>query len=359
MGKPNANGLPDHLRKDERGLFIDYFVQEGGIRKRKRVRLGHIPVAQARRVLAHHMESIVEEKFLAPEKPKITFNEAAQGFLAFSEARKKSFRCDKLIVATLGEFFKNQPLESLSLDLVEAYVSLRKKQRQTLKGSSLNREIACLKAIINRAIRNGQLEKNPIAGVKFFKETPRNRTLTPDEYKRLLEQCSTHLKPIVRLAYVTAMRRGEIIGLRWDQVDFQNRVIVLEAADTKTQEKREVPLDEVLLSMLRQVPKTLGSPYVFNFKGEHIWDIKTGFNSACRRAGIKDCHFHDLRHCAITNMRKAGVPDNVIMSISGHKTTSMFRRYDAVDRTDRQRALDRLREYDTDMTRTVLASAVS
>src|SRR5271157_4987868 len=104
MGKPNVNGLPDHLRKDDRGLFIDYFVQEGGIRRRKRVRLGHIPVAQARRVLAHHMEAIVEQKFLAPEEPKITFNEAAQGFLAYSGSRKKTFKRDGQIIANLGKF---------------------------------------------------------------------------------------------------------------------------------------------------------------------------------------------------------------------------------------------------------------
>lgn len=343
MSKPNVHGLPPHLRKDKWGYFLDYFVQEGGLRKRNRVRLGEIPLEKAKRILAQHMQAIVDNKFLAVEMPKITFNEAAQGFLAYSRSRKKTFKRDGQIIANLGKFFDNRPLESLSLDLIEEYVMLRKKQRPTLKGSSLNREVACLKAIINRAIRNGQLEKNPISFFKFFKETPRNRTLTPEEFKRLLEKCPKRTKLFVLLAYVTAMRKGEIIGLRWDQVDFQNKIIVLEAADTKTLEKREVPLDEALLSMLRQVPKTLGSQFVFTFKGKRIGEIKTAFNTACRRAGIKDFHFHDLRHCAITNMRKAGVPDNVIMSISGHKTTAMFRRYDAVDRTDRRKALERLR----------------
>lgn len=343
MSKPNVHGLPQHLRKDEWGYFLDYFVEEGGIRKRNRVRLGEIPLEKAKKILAQHMQAIVEHKFLDVEKPRITFNEAAEGFLAYSRSRKKTFRRDGEMIATLGKFFDNRPLESLTLDLVEEYVTFRRKQRPTLMGSSLNREIATLKAIINRAIRNGQLEKNPIAFFKFFKETPRNRTLTPDEYKRLLENCSKRTKIFVQLAYVTAMRKGEIIGLRWDQVDFQHKVIVLEATDTKTLEKREVPLDEALIEMLRQVPRTLGCPYVFTFKGKHIGDIKTNFNSACRRAGLKGFHFHDLRHCAITNMRKAGVPDNVIMSISGHKTTSMFRRYDAVDRVDRHKALERLR----------------
>jgi integrase len=113
----------------------------------------------------------------------------------------------------------------------------------------------------------------------------------------------------VQLAYVTAMRKGEILGLRWNQVDLQNKVIVLEAADTKTQEKREIPLDEGLLDLLKRVPRFLGSHYVFTQKGKPIGNIRKGFFGACERAGIKDFRFHDLRHCAVTNLRKAGVPD--------------------------------------------------
>jgi len=65
--------------------------------------------------------------------------------------------------------------------------------------------------------------------------------LTPEEYKKLISQCAVNIRPIVELAYVTAMRKGEILKLRWDQVDFKNKIIVLEAAATKTLEKREVP----------------------------------------------------------------------------------------------------------------------
>ncbi len=343
MSKPNVHGLPQHLRKDNWGYFLDYFIQEGGIKKRNRVRLGEIPLEKAKRILAQHMQAIVEHKYLDVDKPKITFNQAAEGFLIYSRSRKKTFKRDEQMMITLGKFFDNRSLDSLTLDVIEAYVMFRRRQNPTIMGSSLNREIACLKAIINRAIRNGQLEKNPISFFKFFKETPRNRTLTPDEYRRLLENCSKRTGIFVQFAYVTAMRKGEIRGLRWDQVNFQYKVIILEATDTKTLEKREIPLDEALMEMLRHIPRTLGSPFVFNIKGKSIGDIKTNFNSACRRAEIKGFHFHDLRHCAITNMRKAGVPDNVIMSISGHKTTAMFRRYDSVDRVDRHKALERLR----------------
>ena len=349
MSKPNVHGLPQHLRKDSGGYFLDFFIQEEGVSKRKRVRLGQIPLPQAKKVLAQHMQEIVENSYLAQERPKITFNEAADSFMAYSVSRKKSFHRDKYYVANLKAFFGDKLLESLNLDLAEKYLTWRRKtgkpKGEEMKAATLNRDIACLKTIINRAKLNRQIDRNPIEGIRLFKEIPRDRTLTPEEFKRLLECCPSHLKSMVELAYYTAMRKGEILGMKWDQVDFQKGVIFLEAEDTKTQEKREIPIDEKLKEIIKKIPKTIGSPFVFTYKGKRLTACKTGFKNACQKAGLGNFHFHDLRHCAITNMRKAGVPDSVIMSVSGHKTNAVFRRYDKVDREDRKLALERVREF--------------
>jgi integrase len=363
MSRPNVHGLPQHLRRDARGYFLDYSVLEGGIEKRKRVRLGQIPFAQAKKVLALHMQEIVEKKFLSVEK-KATFDEAADSFLAYSRARRKTFKNDSQMVGRLKAFFGNRTLESLNPDIVEGFITQRLEagnrqfQGKALAGTTVNRDIGILKSIIHRAILNGLIEKNPIRGVKKFKEIPRDRVLEPEEYQRLLDHCRPHIRAMVQLAYLTGMRRGEILGLRWDQVDLANKVIVLEAADTKTQEKREVPLSGLLVELLKRNPKTLGSPYVFTYKGERIQSIKTGFLRACRQAGIGNFKFHDLRHCAVTNLRKAGVSDTVIMSISGHKTYAMFKRYNRIDRGDRLSAVQKAEALiDTNKTREVDAQA--
>lgn len=73
--------------------------------------------------------------------------------------------------------------------------------------------------------------------------------------------------------------------------------------------------------------------------------IQSGFKDACERAGIEDFRFHDLRHCFVTNMRKAGVPESVIMKITGHKTASMFLRYNTVDKEDAREAMRNLERY--------------
>jgi integrase len=357
MSRPNVHGLPRFLRKDAGGYFLDYFVQEGGIKKRKRVRLGLIPLAQAKRVLAQHMQDLVEQRFIAVEKPKVTFLEAADSFLAYSAVRKKSHKNDAQITARLKTFFKDRALESLTPDLVETYLVQRRKEGnkllegKTLKGATLNRDVACLKTIVRRAVLNRQIDRNPIEGVGRFKEYSRERTLTAEELQTLLGNCSPHLRSIVQLAYLSGMRRGEILGLTWDQVDFKNRIIVLEAENTKTQEKREIPMGDTLRELFQRIPRTLGSSFVFTFKGLRIGTIKTAFTRACERANITDFRFHDLRHCAITNLRKAGVSDSVIMSISGHKTYAVFRRYDRIDRKDRQEAIRKVESLiDTDMT---------
>jgi len=345
MSKPNVHGLPQHLRKDVSGYFLDYFVQEKGLRKRKRVRLGQIPLTQAKKVLAEHQREIVNEMYLAPDKPEVTFNEAADSFLEYSVARRKSHPNDLQIITRLKAYFGNRPLKSLNPDSVEAFIAQRRKGGnlvhlgKALTGATINRDVACLKSIVRRAVYNGLLVKDPMVGVRGFKEEARDRTLTTEEYQGLLRYSPLHLQGVVQLAYWTGMRKGEVLGLRWDQVDLKNRVIHLEAADTKTQEKREVPLSKTLVGLLQGVPKTLGSPYVFTFKGKAVRSVKTAFRKACRKAGIKDFRFHDLRHCAVTNLRKAGVSDTVIMSISGHKTYAMFKRYNRIDRSDRLDAM--------------------
>jgi integrase len=141
------------------------------------------------------------------------------------------------------------------------------------------------------------------------------------------------------------MRRGEVLGLKWENVDLREGVPTSRSTDTKTQEEREIPLDENFANLFRRIPKVLGNPYVFNFRGRRIKDPRTAFLKACVRANITNFHFHDLRNYAITNFRKSGLSDTTIMSISGHKTYAVFWKYDRIDREDRQNALAKVRRF--------------
>ena len=152
------------------------------------------------------------------------------------------------------------------------------------------------------------------------------------------------------------MRKSEILNLTWDRVDLQNRMIRLEAEDTKDREKRNIPICDELYNLLASMPNRLHDSgqenHVFQFKGQPINDIRGGLRRACKKAKIKYGRFekggfifHDLRHTFNTNMRKAGVPESVIMEITGHSTREMFDRYNTIDEDDTRKAVDQLEVY--------------
>ena len=152
------------------------------------------------------------------------------------------------------------------------------------------------------------------------------------------------------------MRKGEILKLTWDKVDLYNRMIRLEAGDTKDFERRKVPICTELYNMLILMPNRIqGSGYdnhVIQYRGKPVKDIRTGLRKACEKAGIKYGRFvkggfifHDLRHTFNTYMRKAGVQETVIMDITGHATREMFDRYNTVDEDDGRKAIDQFSDF--------------
>ncbi len=117
-------------------------------------------------------------------------------------------------------------------------------------------------------------------------------------------------------------------------MDLKEGFLRLRPEDTKTNEGREVPLHPELVQMLKVMPRGLPGVQVFTRNGKPISCIRDGFEEACKRAGIEAFTFHDLRHTFVTNMRREGVHDSIIMAITGHKTTAMFNRYNHVGREE-------------------------
>jgi len=178
--------------------------------------------------------------------------------------------------------------------------------------------------------QEGKIDSFPFKSIKALKENNvRQRILTPAEYEKLLASCPPHTIPVVKIAYFTAMRQGEILNLTWDRVDLKNRVIRLRPEDTKTNEGRVVPLNSELIDILSAMPISITGK-VITFKGKPLAEIKRAFKTACKKAGIEDFTFHDLRHTCINNWRLQGHDFFRIMAASGHKTMEVFKRYNTV-----------------------------
>jgi integrase/recombinase XerD len=169
-----------------------------------------------------------------------------------------------------------------------------------LKTPTIRRYVATLSSLFSFAERSGWVPQNPILHLdkKAIPEAqPRTRFLSRDEYRRLLGVSGPHLRPFIEMAVETGMRLEELLSLKWDQVDLERREVRL--VRTKTNRPRVVPLSQRAVAVLAAIGGPLGtSTYVFinSATGDRYRKIRRAFRTACRRAGLEDVRFHDLRH---------------------------------------------------------------
>jgi integrase len=217
-------------------------------------------------------------------------------------------------------------MANLSAARIAGYRDERLKE---VSSGTVIRELAYLSAIINHARREWGINVlNPVQMVrKPQSPQARARVLTDEEVERLLQALeptgrrSHWTKPAVQLAVATAMRRGELLSLRWEHIDLLNRTAFL--PDTKNGESRTVPLSSTAAQVLEGLPRHI-SGAVFPVK---YFTLDAAFKRACKRAGLDDVRFHDLRRTAITRMAEK-LPNVIeLAAVSGHKSLMVLKRY--------------------------------
>ena len=176
--------------------------------------------------------------------------------------------------------------------------------------------------------------------------------VSKEEVLALRNALPDYLKGFVTFAYKTGWRVSEIANLTWDRVDLQNGIVRIEAGETKNREARTVYLDaelKMIFDQLWEARRKSGKliPCVFpNRDGtDKIRVFRRAWVSACRDAGLGDRLFHDFRRTAVRNMVRAGIPERVAMMISGHKSRSVFERYNIVNSDDLRQAATRQEAY--------------
>lgn len=214
--------------------------------------------------------------------------------------------------------------------LTPAVVARHRDHRlKSVAAGTVIRELAYISSAINHARREWGINlSNP---VQMIRKPPspegRNRLLNPQELERLFQELSptgkrNHLtKPVVLLALETAMRRGELLSLRWEHIDFDRRTAHL--FETKNGDSRTVPLSTEAVQILKSLSRS-DAKVVFPI---NHFTLDAAFKKAVARAGLSNFHFHDLRHMAITAMAKK-LPNVIELSaVSGHKSLTMLKRY--------------------------------
>jgi integrase len=216
-------------------------------------------------------------------------------------------------------------------------------RREQVSGSTANKELMRLGHLLNRAVAWGYLKANPARGVKRAKEAPgRVRYLSPEERDQLLNGAdetvtakdgrtwtvhhapSAALRLYIVAALQTAARRGELLGLRWQDVDFRTRTVTF--CLTKNGDTRTVPMTETLRETLQALPRTLDpAAHVFPERDPKV--LSRSFARLVARLRLKALRFHDLRHDAASTLTMANVPQRTVMAILGHRDPRMTMRY--------------------------------
>jgi integrase len=241
---------------------------------------------------------------------------------AITHGSIRDFRITRLAEPTRSDFAKAK------------HAKQKTKPKSTRAIASVNRELSALRRMLGVATREGWLQSNPFqAGdslISLADEKKRERILTRDEEGRLLAACDKpqrgHLKPIVICALDTGMRQGEILSLRWKDVDLVAGQINIQSFNTKTLEARQVALTIRLASELESLRSS--APNDSNLRVFGITDnVKRSFTGARHDAGLDDVRFHDLRHTAATRLVACHIPLSEVGRTLGHKQPLTTYRY--------------------------------
>jgi len=334
--------------------YIDIYVD--GKRKREVVKIEGVPAEHINRqdaltFLRIKQAEAAKGEYVAKKEKPLPFELLASMYLEWAQNNHapRTYENERAIVKTLVSFFKDKNTNSIALWDTEKFKSKRK--AEGIEPITINKDLAVLRLMFNVAVK-GQLKRkinrNPITGIKFLKVPYKPiRILKDSEFRKLYEACTERLKPIVLCAFTTGMRRSEIAGLQWKNIDFDTGYIHLE--ETKTNEPRSIPINKLLFDDLKRLKKESKSDYVFPRPDGEPYTSKTTWRTpwlrALRASGIGRVRFHSLRHSFVSALIVDEREDiATVMSLSGHKDIRMLKHYTHTNERAKKAAVDRLSE---------------
>jgi|GEM_PF-1431184 len=320
-------------RRENGMLYVRVVIDGKLIRRSLETRKESEALLKTRSVIMAALEGQKEKKV-----PKLA--EFAKAYLEYSKRQHRTSTREKR-TSRIRKLIEN--LGSMRLDQIDkrAIRLYYQKRLQEVSPASVNREGSLLSSIMEYACELDFIQENPVRKVKKLRESPvRERYLTPDEIKRLLDACKAlserkgvgHnpiLYEIVLTAILTGLRKGNLQNLKWSQVDFKTGNIIIPAGEHKNRKPLYFPINPYLRELLSGLRHNYPyAEYVFcKSDGTEYGDWKRSFNTACEIAGLEDVHFHDLRHTHATLLNMLGANEYTIRALMGHRTLAASQRY--------------------------------
>lgn len=298
---------------------------------------------EAKKLLRLREGQVAENKFPGIQVTRTRFKDLADGLvLDYKVNGKKSLRRTMLSVKHLERFFgENCRATDITTNRIKEFISL--KQGQGMQNASINRALSALKRMFSLALQSTPPLVSSKPYVPMLQENNvRTGFFSLEEYTVVLDNLPDYVKGPFCMGFYAGMRREEILSLTWSQVNLFDRTITLEAGTTKNNEARILYLTGELLEVVQDAYRKKNGPYVFHKDGQKIGSFRKVWSSAFKKANLPEKLFHDLRRTAVRNMVRAGIPENIAMRISGHKTQSVFRRYNIVNEEDLRVAAEKV-----------------
>jgi integrase len=310
------------------------------------------------RLLKQRLGEIGSGHFIGPDADKTTFDDLERMVLDDytvngRKTKRRAEGCLKNLKARLGHL----RARDIGLDRLNAYVAAR--LEEGARPGTIQNELAIFKRAFRLAERAGRARRPPFPILRV--SNTRTGFFESDAFQDVLRTLPPAIAPVAEFGYLTGWRLGEILPLRWAQMDFRAGIIRLEPGTTKNDEGRSFPFRALpalaaLLECQREYTTACERetdriiPWVFHRQGEPIRDFRGAWASACIAAGLFEVRepapgetegekrptrlFHDLRRTAVRNLERAGVSRSVAMKLTGHKTESVYRRYAIVSEGD-------------------------
>ncbi|MCS7196726.1 MAG: site-specific integrase [Aquificaceae bacterium] len=302
-------------------------------------RIGNVSKTIAREIASDIRAKIIRGEYIPSREVHTTFSELADAYYEWyttnSKAGERAKKEQKRKIDILKNFFGHMPVHRISTFTIEQYKRYRLETSKA-KPVSIDKELVVLRAIFKKA-KELELYTGDIPQIPFFKAKSREvvRFLTPQEARKLLEVSPEHLRRIILFALNTGCRAGEILSLKWGQVDFKGGVIHVEAAHTKSKRKHTIIMNSEVKALLERIREeqrekgidhgyvftnSLGLPY--GYQG-----YKRAFKTALKKAGIENFRFHDLRHTFASWIALQTKDIYLVQKLLNHQSVETTKRY--------------------------------
>ncbi len=302
-------------------------------------RIGAVSKTVAREIANDLRAKIIRGEYLPPREENLTFRELADTYkdwyLRTSQATEHAKKEHVRKIELVKEFFGDMPVHRISTFTIEQY---KRHREENSKASpvSIDKELMVIHAIFSKGKELG-LYKGEIPRIPYYRAKAREivRFLTPEEAQKLLSACPLHLKRIVLFVLNTGCRANEALSLKWEDVDFKTGCLRIHASQTKTKTHYTILMNSTVRELLEDIKKEqeekgLKTDYVFlNSQGKPYGrqGYRRAFKNACKKAGLQDFRFHDLRHTFASWVAMKTKDIYLVQRLLNHQKIDTTKRY--------------------------------